>query len=102
MTPAGFTNVSAISRAGIYVLRKAGRTVWIGQAKTLNSKIYAHKVVQRGRPTPDWAPTKPIAFDEVLIAPCRIDELPAAYASACAAWGWTEPKRSPAHAFAAS
>ena len=87
-------DVSAIAKPGVYVLSLRGRVVFVGRAKSMLARIYAHKVQQRGKPTPDWSPAKPINFDAIAIHPCLIDLLDEVYNQTCIDLGWSELPRS--------
>lgn len=73
----GFVDVSWILKSGVYALLKNGVVIYIGQSKTMISRVYTHKVQwgqkARGKPSPDWMPTKGILFDEVWVRPCSLD-----------------------------
>lgn len=73
----GFADVSWILKSGVYALLKNGVVIYIGQSRTMISRVYTHKVQwgqkARGKPSPDWMPTKGILFDEVWVRPCSLD-----------------------------
>lgn len=75
----GFADVSWILKSGVYALLKNGVVIYIGQSKGMISRIYTHKTAwgakSRGKPSPDWMPTKGILFDEVWVRPCSLDVL---------------------------
>lgn len=75
----GFVEVSAILRTGVYALVKDGTVVYVGKAKAMLQRVYAHKNLYASRSKkPDWMPIKGILFDEVWVRPCRqdlVDEL---------------------------
>ena len=77
----GFTDVSALLRAGVYALCKRGVVIYVGKSKSLYSRIYTHKHFAnrgaKGKPLPDWLPVKGIQFDEVFIRTCRVEDLDA-------------------------
>lgn len=75
----GFANVSWILKSGVYALLKNGVVIYIGQSKGMISRIATHRsqwgAKSRGKPSPDWMPTKGILFDEVWVRPCSLDVL---------------------------
>lgn len=77
----GFTEVSAVMRSGVYVLAFRGEVVYVGQSKSMYSRIYTHRNLwnqsRRGKQHPSWLPNsvKGILFDEVWIKPCHVDQL---------------------------
>lgn len=77
----GFQEVSQVLRAGVYALCHRGQVVYVGKAKTLLSRVAAHRSMwgkaRRGQAIPDWIPIKGILFDECFIRTCRTDQLDA-------------------------
>lgn len=78
----GFLDVSSLLRAGVYALCRRGVVIYVGKSKSLYQRIYTHRnLSSRGKDKkmPAWMPQslKGIAFDEVLIRPCRLEELDA-------------------------
>jgi excinuclease UvrABC nuclease subunit len=76
----GFTDLTPILRSGIYALCKRGVVIYVGKSKSLYARIYAHKNLSsrgKGKTAPDWMPQslKGIAFDQVFIQPCRLEDL---------------------------
>lgn len=71
-------DVSAMLGPGVYALRAKGVVIYIGQAKRLYSRVYAHRynwaAKQKGR-NQDWLGIRGFAFDEVLVFPCPLHRL---------------------------
>lgn len=88
-TPAP-TDATAVLSPGVYVLRSGGRPVWVGMAQpSMITRLYAHRTQLRGEPAKlPGMPRVPVKFDEVLLHPCRPDELRARYTLVCTNEGW--------------
>ena len=74
----GFIEVSTILRSGVYILVHRGVVIYVGQSKTMLSRIYTHRSMwgqKARRKVPDWMPVKGILFDEVFVCPCPLDKL---------------------------
>ncbi len=73
----GFIDVSVMLRPGVYALLRGGVVVYVGQSKKLLGRIYAHRTNHGRSGMPKWMPAslKGIAFDEVHVLPCAIEEL---------------------------
>ena len=76
----GFTDFSALLRSGIYALCKRGVVIYVGKSKSLYVRIYTHRNLStrgKGKRAPAWLPAhmKGIAFDEVWVQPCRLEDL---------------------------
>ena len=79
----GFQEISAIMRSGVYILAFKSEVVYVGQSKSMYSRIYTHRNLwnqsRRGKQHPSWLPNsvKGILFDEVWIRPVHVDQLDA-------------------------
>ena len=77
----GFSDVSAILRAGVYVLAYQGRVVSVGKSTSMYSRIYTHRNLwnqrRKGKQVPSWLPSsvKGMLFDAVYIQPCSLEAL---------------------------
>lgn len=73
---AGFEDITPILRSGVYALVLRGSVIYIGQAKNLYSRIYAHRSMAnraaKGHKLPSWLPVRGLVFDEVHVRPCPI------------------------------
>lgn len=74
--PSGFQDVSAMLRAGVYILRHQGQVVYVGQSKTMLVRVYTHRNLARKRPQP-WMSIRGVVFDEVLVKVVHPDQLDA-------------------------
>ncbi len=80
----GFLDVGALLQAGIYILTWREEVVYVGQSKSLYSRIYSHRYYwnkARGKPrrlsTVPWMvdEVKAMKFDSVHIKSCAIGDL---------------------------
>ncbi len=74
---AGFVEVSAILRCGVYALLRDGVVVYIGQSKKMLARIEAHRSNWGRKSTPAWMPAslRGVLFDQVYVLPCRVEDL---------------------------
>lgn len=74
----GFIDVSQSLKCGVYALVSQGQVVYVGKSKCMLVRIYSHRNAKNKKGTlPSWFPVKGIAFDEIHIHPCHIDQLDA-------------------------
>jgi excinuclease UvrABC nuclease subunit len=79
----GFTDVSTVLSAGIYVLAWRGAVVYVGQSKSMYVRIYSHRKMyadsRKGKKAeyPVWLSpkVKGMLFDEVHVRQCALEEL---------------------------
>lgn len=71
----GMEEVSGILRSGVYALALRGEVIYIGQSRSLYSRIYTHRHLARNREAPSWLKAKGIVFDQVFIRLCPVHEL---------------------------
>lgn len=76
----GAFDVSEILRSGCYILLARGEVVYVGKAKAMLQRVYAHRNLwsakRRGKPIPSWlTPVKDIYFDEVHVVPVPLDRV---------------------------
>jgi excinuclease UvrABC nuclease subunit len=78
----GYTDISLVLRAGIYLLCYKGQVVYVGKSKSMYSRIYTHRNqwnnVRRGKAkSPTWLPqaVKGILFDEVHVRHCSLEAM---------------------------
>lgn len=78
MELAGFTDASEMLKGGCYALVYRREVVYIGKAKRMLNRVYAHLSIwsskRRGK-TPSWLPIDGIYFDEVHIRYCHPDQI---------------------------
>lgn len=79
MELAGFSEVSAVLRAGVYALVAKGVVIYVGKSRTMLARINSHRSIwsakRRGKKVPDWLPIPGLLFDQVYIRPCRLEDL---------------------------
>ncbi|TXH42311.1 MAG: GIY-YIG nuclease family protein [Desulfurellales bacterium] len=76
----GFIEASGFLRSGVYMLLFKGQVVYIGKAKSMLERVYAHRTHAKRQlkgKVPDWLPLRAIHFDQVLIRPCELAMLDA-------------------------
>ncbi len=75
----GFINTSAMLKPGVYALLREGVVVYVGQSKKPLGRVEAHRSLQqriaKHGAAPGWLPIRGIAFDEVHVLPCRVEDL---------------------------
>lgn len=71
-------DVSVVLRCGVYLLLHRGTVVYVGKSKLMLGRVYNHRVAwgrsSRKRIT-QAIPARGILFDQVLMHPCRLDEI---------------------------
>jgi len=73
----GFVEISAVLRAGVYLLMHHERVVYVGKAKVMLGRLYKHRVAwgsKKRTPITGAIPAKGMLFDRVLIRPCGSHE----------------------------
>jgi len=76
----GFIDVSAVLQGGVYALVHRGEIVYIGKAKRMLNRVYAHLNIASAkakRTVPSWLPIKGVYYDAVFIRPCHPDRVDA-------------------------
>jgi hypothetical protein len=81
-------DVTQLLYPGVYVLRYCGHVTWVGTAKVLGAKIYAHQRQLRGQKPIPGLPSYPIRFDQVQVRRCRIEQLDENFEEVCQLVGW--------------
>lgn len=83
-------DVTQLLYPGVYVLRYCGHVTWVGTAKVLGAKIYAHQRHLRGQATGrvPGLPTHPVKFDQIQTRRCRIEALDDNFEEICQLVGW--------------
>lgn len=76
----GFVDASEILHGGVYALVYRREVVYIGKAKRMLNRVYAHLSIwsskRRGK-VPSWLPIDGVYFDEVHIRYCHPDAIDA-------------------------
>ncbi len=76
----GFIDVSAVLQGGVYVLVHRGEIVYIGKAKRMLNRVYAHLSIASAkakRTVPSWLPIAGVYYDAIFIRPCHPDHVDA-------------------------
>jgi excinuclease UvrABC nuclease subunit len=66
-----FLDFSALLGPGIYALVVRGEVIYVGKAKRLLSRIYAHKTNGRRTVSRSTFRDKPIYFTHIWVCPCK-------------------------------
>jgi excinuclease UvrABC nuclease subunit len=74
MLPAGFADVTAIRRSGVYVLLSRGEVVYVGQSVKLYARLATH-IVRRGKDRGKRSRVPSIRFDQIWVRHCEVEEL---------------------------
>lgn len=74
----GFADFSALMHCGVYALVRKGIVVYVGQSKTLATRLHG-QLVHRGKPSKKSYfgsnVYKGVVFDEIWVKPCMLQEL---------------------------
>lgn len=74
----GFHDTSDLLKGGVYALVYRREVVYVGKAKRMLNRVYAHLSIwaaKRKGKVPTWLPVDGIYFDEVHIRPCHPDDI---------------------------
>jgi excinuclease UvrABC nuclease subunit len=74
----GFSEITLVLRAGVYVLMHHEEVVYVGKSKVMLGRIYTHRVAWGSKsraPRTGVIPPKGILFNRVFIRPCPLAEV---------------------------
>jgi hypothetical protein len=75
---AGFVEISAMLRQGVYLLVHHDVVVYVGKGKVMLGRLYMHRVAwgkKSRKAITSVIPPKGMLFDRVFVQPCRNDEI---------------------------
>ncbi len=73
-----FVDVSVMLRCGVYLLCHRGTVVYVGKSQVMLGRVYNHRVAwgrKSRKPLTAAIPARGILFDQILVRPCRSDEV---------------------------